>query len=150
MPSRYPPEAKPLEGKRSKKDSKSQSRIVTYAEPETSLRRRVARLVVSPPVIIPAVVLATIVVGFLVYYWTIFSRRIDNLLKGEVFTRSAGIYAAPKQLRVNETISEEEVIAFLKHAGYVEKGQQADNSRGRYIQNGVTVEVEPSSNSTVD
>jgi hypothetical protein len=29
--------------------------------------------------------------------WTVFSGRIDNLLKGEVFTRTAGIYAAPKQ-----------------------------------------------------
>ena len=43
--------------------------------------------------------------GVLIYYWTVFSGRIDNLLAGEVFTRSAGIYAAPKQLRVNETIS---------------------------------------------
>src|SRR5947207_1254842 len=150
MPSRYPPEAKPLEGKRSKKDSKSQSRFVTYAEPETSLRRRVARLVVSPPVIIPAVVLATIVVGFLVYYWTIFSRRIDNLLKGEVFTRSAGIYAAPKQLRVGQALTPEHLVELLKHAGYVEKTQQADQARGRYSLAEGNIDVEPSENITVE
>jgi penicillin-binding protein 1B len=86
----------------------------------------------------------------LIYYWTVFSHRIDNLLAGEVFTRSAGIYAAPKQLRINETISETDLIAFLKRAGYVEKKQQADTSRGRYVVNGTTLEIEPSSASSVD
>jgi penicillin-binding protein 1B len=86
----------------------------------------------------------------LVYYWTVFSNRIDNLLQGEVFTRSAGIYAAPKQLRVNEAFSEEELIAFLKRAGYVEKSQQADTNRGRFSQDGLAVEVEPSTASSVD
>jgi hypothetical protein len=41
------------------------------------------------------VFIGAIVLGVLIYYWTVFSRRIDNLLQGEVFTRSAGIYAAP-------------------------------------------------------
>ena len=100
--------------------------------------------------VIPVVFVSAIVIGILVYYWTVFSARIDNLLKGEVFTRSAGIYAAPKQLRVNESISEDELIAFLKRAGYVEKSAQADPARGRYTINGTAVDVEPSSASTVD
>src|SRR6266550_3739470 len=148
MPVRYPPNNQ-IPRVKSTRDSRK-SRLVAFAPPELSFRRRLQRRLFSAPVLIPIAFLAALVLGVLVYYWSIFSRRIDNLLKGEVFTRSAGIYASPKQLRVNETISEEEVIAFLKHAGYVEKGQQADNSRGRYIQNGATVEVEPSSNSTVD
>src|SRR6185369_8557736 len=104
----------------------------------------------SAPVIIPVVFIGAIVLGILIYYWTVLSRRIDNLLAGEVYTRSAGIYAAPKQLRVNETISEADLIAFLKRAGYVEKTQQADTSRGRYTANGTTVEIEPSGASSVD
>jgi penicillin-binding protein 1B len=96
------------------------------------------------------VFVSAIVFGILVYYWTVFSGRIDNLLKGEVFTRSAGIYAAPRQLRVNETISEDDVVAFLKRAGYVEKGTQADTARGRYLVNGLAVDVEPSGASSVD
>jgi penicillin-binding protein 1B len=123
---------------------------VAYAEPEKSLGRRILRRIFSAPVIIPLVFVGAVVFGVLIYYWTVFSSRIDNLLKGEVYTRSAGIYAAPKQLRVNESISEEELIAFLKRAGYVEKNQQADTARGRYLENGMTVDVEPSGNSTVD
>jgi penicillin-binding protein 1B len=104
----------------------------------------------SAPVIIPVVFVGAIVLGILIYYWTVFSRRIDHLLAGEVFTRTAGIYAAPKQLRVNETISLNEVVAFLKRAGYVEKSQQADTSRGRYEVNGTAIDVEPSGASSVD
>src|SRR6267142_5034945 len=126
MPARYPPETIPPAAKRSKKDLRSKSRIVAYAEPETSFRRRVVRRLVSPIVIIPVLVLATVVIGFLVYYWTVFSGRIDNLLKGEVFTRSAGIYAAPKQLRVGQGLTTQNLIDLLKHTGYVDKTQQAD------------------------
>ncbi|MDQ6652693.1 MAG: transglycosylase domain-containing protein, partial [Acidobacteriota bacterium] len=115
-----------------------------------SFRRRFVRRLFSPPVIIPIVLLTTLVVGCFVYYWTVFSGRIDNLLKGEIFTRSAGIYAAPKQLRVGQTITQENLIQFLKHSGYVEKAQQADKARGRYLQNGGSVDIDPSDSTTVD
>jgi len=147
MPVRYPPNQMPP-GKVSR-DPRT-GRLVAYVEPKKGLGRRILRRLFSAPVVIPVVFLSAIVLGILIYYWTVFSGRIDNLLQGEVFTRSAGIYAAPKQLRVNETISQEDLIAFLKRAGYVEKGQQADTSRGRYLQNGLTVDIEPSSASSVD
>ena len=108
------------------------------------------RRLFSASVIIPVVFISAIVLGILIYYWTVFSGRIDNLLAGEVYTRTAGIYAAPKQLRVNESISQADVIAFLKRAGYVEKSQQADTGRGRYAVNGTALDIEPSSASSVD
>jgi penicillin-binding protein 1B len=123
---------------------------VSYVETGPGFFRRLVRRLFSAPVIIPVVFISAIVLGVLIYYWTVFSGRIDNLLAGEVYTRTAGIYAAPKQLRVNETISQAEVIAFLKRAGYVEKSQQADTGRGRYAVNGTTLDIEPSSASSVD
>ena len=142
MPVRYPPSIPPPPHRK--------PHVVSYQERQPSFIRRLLRRLFSAPVIIPLVFIGAIVLGILIYYWTVFSRRIDNLLAGEVFTQSAGIYAAPKQLRVNETISEADLIAFLKRAGYVEKTQQADTSRGRYTANGSTLEVEPSSASSVD
>jgi len=142
VPVRYPPTNQPSPGRN--------PRVVSYVEHKPSFIRRFLRRLVSAPVIIPLVFIGAAVLGILIYYWTIFSHRIDNLLAGEVYTRSAGIYAAPKQLRVSETISEPDLIAFLKRAGYVEKTQQADTSRGRYAANGNTLEIEPSSASSVD
>ena len=147
MPVRYPPNEVP-QGRVSR-DPRT-SRLVSYAEPEQGFIRKTTRRLLSPIIVIPVVVIGAVVLGVLIYYWTIFSARIDNLLAGEVFTRSAGIYAAPKEVHVNESISPEQLIEYLKRAGYVEKAQQADNSRGRYSQNGGTLEIEPSSASSVD
>jgi penicillin-binding protein 1B len=108
------------------------------------------RHLLRPPVIIVTVFLATIAIGILGYYWWTFSGRIDQLLKGEIFTRSAGIYAAPKELHNGEDTSIDELTDYLKHAGYVEKGQQADTSRGRFLVNGTGVDIEPSTDAAVD
>lgn len=150
MPVRYPPEDKSPGGMRQKRDPRGRSRVVAYAEPEPSFKRRVLRRLLSPPVIIPIIAVATILTIFLAYYWVTFSRRIDTLLQGEVFTRSAGIYAAPKQLRVGQTVSQERLIESLKRTGYVEKSQQAEKTRGRYYVSGSIIDVEPSQNTVVD
>ncbi len=149
MPVRYPPPDRIPPVARGRNSSRL-VRVAAYEEAGTSLPRRVTRRLFSAPVIIPLALLAAIMVAILVYYWTIFSGRIDNLLRGEVFTRSAGIYAAPKQLRIGETLSQEDLIAYLKRAGYVEKGLQADTSRGMYAVDGGTIDVEPSGNAIVD
>ena len=150
MPVRHPPPDRIPTPLRGGKGQRPQARIVAYDEPGTGFSRRFVRLVLSPPVIVSLVFVAALVIGVLFYYWRVFSGRIDNLLKGEVFTRSAGIYAAPKLLRVGETLSQEDLIVFLKRAGYVEKGQQGDTVRGRYSFNGGNVDVEPSQDSSVD
>jgi len=91
--------------------------------------------------------------GFLglTYYWFEFSDRIDHrLLGGSVFTPSAGIYSAPKDLRVNENISMSELIDYLKSAGYIEKDSKADASRSRYsIDKGVLL-IEPGITGVID
>src|SRR6476469_6552244 len=147
MPVRYPPDNQ--HPRTTNRDLKT-PRVVSYVASRPSFVRRVLRRLLSAPVLIPLVFVTAIVFGILIYYWTVFSGRIDNLLAGEVFTRTAGIYAAPKQLHVNETISQADVITFLKRAGYVEKTQQADESRGRYSVNGASLDIEPSSASSVD
>src|SRR5215510_1351759 len=123
---------------------------IRYEEPKRSLGRRLLRLLTRPYIAIPAVVAIVLCATLLIYYWIIFSARIDNLLKGEVFTRSAGIYAAPKQIRAGQGISQDDLITYLKRAGYVERGQQAESSRGRYAVNGAALEIDPSGDAVVD
>src|SRR5437870_13061077 len=125
-------------------------RVVRYVEEPAPGFPRSLRFLLRPYIVIPAVLITAVVIGVFVYYWIIFSARIDNLLKGEVFTRSAGIYAAPKLIRSGQNISEDELTAYLKRTGYVERGQQAESARGRYSANGLTLEVEPGTDATVD
>lgn len=141
---RVPPVAKKSGGKRGR------PRIVKYQQPPVGFFRRWVKRIFRPPVVIALVFLTTITIGVLGYYWYVFSKRIDLLLNGEIYTRSAGIYAAPKQLFAGENLSEEELVSYLKRVGYVEKAQQADSARGRYNIKGEMVEVEPSTEMTVD
>jgi penicillin-binding protein 1B len=125
-------------------------RVIRYEEPPRSFWRRVLRILMRPYVAIPALVVLCLCATVLVYYWVVFSGRIDNLLQGEVFTRSAGIYAAPKQIRTGQNISQEDLIAYLRRAGYVERGQQAEVARGRYAIDGSFVDVQPGTDTMVD
>lgn len=125
-------------------------RFIRYEEPRRGFLRRLLRFLRRPYVIVPAALIAVAVVSVLVYYWIVFSGRIDNLLEGEVFTRSAGIYAAPKQIRAGQNISQDELLAYLKRAGYVERGQQGESSRGRYGIDGMTIQIDPGQDSMLD
>ena len=126
-------------------------RVVRYVEEAPpGFFRSLLSFLLRPYIVIPAVLVTAVVISVFVYYWIIFSARIDNLLKGEVFTRSAGIYAAPKQIRAGQNISEDDLVAYLKRAGYVERGQQAESARGRYALAGSTVEIDPGSDTIVD
>ena len=149
MPVRYP-QGKPPGGTRPPGARRPEAQIVSYAQPQPGRGRRFLRVLLSPYVLIPLAVVLALLVGTLIYYWTVFSARIDNLLAGEVYTRSAGIYAAPKQLRIGQPMTPERLVEFLKRAGYVEKTQQADKARGRYYFSPGFVDVEPSDNTTVD
>jgi len=125
-------------------------RVVRYEEPPRSFLRRFLRFLLRPYFVIPVLLGVVLVVTALSYYWIIFSARIDNLLKGEVYTRSAGIYAAPKQIRTGQNMSEDDLLAYLKRAGYVERGQQGDSARGRYVIDGTTVEIDPGQDAVLD
>jgi penicillin-binding protein 1B len=150
MSIRHPPEnsVPPVAGKKGGKARRP--RIVKYEQPPASFFRRWTKRIFRPPVIIALVFLTTVTIGVLGYYWYIFSKRIDALLNGEIYTRSAGIYAAPKQLFTGENLSVDDLVAYLKRVGYVEKSQQAESARGRYHVDGASVEVEPSADASVD
>lgn len=125
-------------------------RVIRYEEPRRGFARRLLRFFLRPYIVIPLVLIAGLSIAVLAYYWVAFSGRIDNLLRGDVFTRSAGIYAAPKMIRVGQAISEDDLIGYLKRSGYVERNQQADSARGRYTMSGSMVDVEPGPDSMVD
>jgi penicillin-binding protein 1B len=127
------------------------ARVVRFEQPPEGFFRRWRRRLLRPAVVIPLVFLTTLCVGVLGYYYWVFSERVDRLLRGEVFTRSAGVYAAPRQIRNGEGTTLDDLIGRLKRAGYVERTQQAETVRGRYqLTNAQSVEIEPSRDTVID
>ena len=77
MPVRYPPDNQYPQT--SNRDPRK-PRVVSYVESGPGFFRRLIRRLFSASVIIPVVFISAIVLGVLIYYWTVFSGRIDNLL----------------------------------------------------------------------
>ncbi len=121
-----------------------------YKAPKPPLYRRILRLVFNPLTI--GVFLFAFLGVFLtaMYFWFEYSDKIDQLLRGEVFTNTAGIYSAPKTLKTGEAISKEDLTAYLKSAGYIEKNAQADPSRSRYELKENEIEIEPGNTAVID
>ncbi|MBP7475643.1 MAG: PBP1A family penicillin-binding protein [Pyrinomonadaceae bacterium] len=126
-------------------------RASSYQAPPDSRSKRVLRKVFNVWTLAIAGIL--LVAGFLTltYFWFEFSDRIDRrLLSGEVFTASAGIYSAPKTLKVGEAINAQGLIEYLKSAGYIERNNQADASRSRYVFENDVLGIEPGLTGSID
>ena len=110
-----------------------QRRVTSYQAPPRSRFRRILRFFVTPWMITFSLVILLVCFLTFTYFWFEFSDRIDRrLLSGEIYTASAGIYSAPKLLKVGERTSLPQLIDYLKSAGYIEKNDKADQSRSRY------------------
>lgn len=126
-------------------------RVRSLKPPPASRFRRLMRLFFNPVTIALALIFTLGFFFVATYYWFDFSDQIDRrLLSGEIFTPSAGIYSAPKSLRVGESISMPELVDYLKSAGYIEKNDKADVSRSRYAVNGDTLNIEPGATGIID
>lgn len=122
-----------------------------YQAPPPPRWRRMLRYVWNGWTVSASLLIGLVVFLFLTYYWFDFSERIDQrLLSGEVFTASAGIYSAPKMIRVGGATTAGELIDYLKTAGYIERNGQADPSRSRYAMDNDVLAVEPGLTGTID
>jgi penicillin-binding protein 1B len=124
--------------------------FVKYQEPSPGILRRILKVFLKPPVLVTFILLSIASIAVLGYYYTVYSSQIDRRLAGEIFTRAAGIYAAPRQIRAGQSIGAEALVNTLKRAGYVEKLQQAEGSRGRFLLRGTQLDVEPSKDANMD
>ena len=124
--------------------------VKSFQQPSPGWFRRLLRMIFNPITISLSLFLILGVFLTLTYFWFEYSDRVDLLLRGEVFTRTAGIYSAPKTLRNGENITLEDLTAYLKSAGYIEKNQQADASRSRYLLMENALEIEPGRTALID
>lgn len=125
--------------------------IKTFKAPKPPLYKRFFRLIFNGYTVSFALLLVLGIFLTATYFWFEYSDIVDRkLLSGEVFTQNAGIYSAPKILRDGEAISLEELVNYLKSAGYIEKNNQADQSRSRYQLGENQILIEPGITGMID
>lgn len=114
------------------------------------LLRRIWRFLLSPYVLAPLSLVLLLTIGVFVYYYFRFTELIDAGLRGEMFVRSSGIYAAAPELRPGSSVKLNAVLTHLKRIGYLESGTTENEKRGRYSLRGNTLEIEPGTEAGVD
>jgi penicillin-binding protein 1B len=148
------PDYNPKNGTRSKlapKNWRGPRRVAAYQAPPRSRFSRFVHAVFNLWTLSLALVVLLAAFLTLTYYWFEFSDRIDRkLLTGEVYTPAAGIYSAPKILRSGEKTSMNELIDYLKTAGYIEKNARADATRSRYSVASGKLIIEPGFTAIID
>lgn len=114
------------------------------------VRRRSATRVNWRPLLVALVPVALVLGSVLVYYYQRYAAIIDAGLRGDIFVRSSGIYAAPLTLRVGAGMRPEALMQHLRQLGYAERDFAENEKRGSFIPRGKTVELHPSADSLID
>jgi penicillin-binding protein 1B len=101
-------------------------------------------------VLAPLLIIGLILIGALFYYYNRYSAIIDAGLRGDIFVRSSGIYAAPLTLRDNAGTRLNDVIAHLRKVGYQQTTPVANDKRGYYSVRNSTIDIYPGSDAKID
>src|SRR5215475_2647286 len=94
--------------------------------------KRVYYHATSRIVIAPLLIIGMILIGAAFYYYNRYSAIIDAGLRGDIFVRSSGIYAAPLTIRDGSVTRMNDVMAHLRKIGYQQGGPVANDKRGHY------------------
>lgn len=99
--------------------------------------RRVLRILFLLLVLVLAAIIAILSSSYLSY-----SKIVDARLASGYLTSRAGIYAAPRTLRVGQSLSQNGLLELLRRAGYIETNA-SDVWSGSFISQATSVEIHP-------
>jgi penicillin-binding protein 1B len=68
---------------------------------------------------------------------------VDRRMAGPIFNTAAKIFARPRVISVGDHSSEQEVVSYLRRAGYTEQGKENASPIGTFRLSGNAVEVTP-------
>ncbi|MEP7272103.1 MAG: PBP1A family penicillin-binding protein [Acidobacteriota bacterium] len=126
-------------------------RVSSTFHPRSKPRsRRILNFLVSPYLLVPLALLLLVGSGVLTYYYYRYTELIDAGLRGDIFVRSSGIYAAPPELRSGASMKMNSIVAHLRRIGYVEGGSHENERRGQYAIRGAAIEIRPGSEARAD
>src|SRR5262245_34837395 len=103
-------------------------------------------------VIAPLLILGMILIGAAFYYYNRYSAIIDAGLRGDIYVRSARIYAAPLSIRDGSGTRMTDVLNHLKKVGYQQQqgAAVANSNRGYYSTRNNSMDIHPGNDAKID
>ena len=81
--------------------------------------------------------------GVFSFYYSKYSKIVDERIRRPIFNEPAQIYAAPDQVNVGEKWTAAAILANLRGAGYVPQGSAEQSKVGSYSLHGASIDVKP-------
>ncbi len=85
-------------------------------------------------------IVATVTLGVFAWYYVKYQKIVDRRMSGRIFSNAAKIYAAPREVRLGQSITNQEIAAQLRRAGYTDTG---DSRIGAYRLLNGGIEITP-------
>jgi penicillin-binding protein 1B len=92
-------------------------------------------------------VLIAIGMGVFIHYYSVYSKMIDERLRGGPYSTTARIFAAPTAIAVGDKTSPSDIAATLRHAGY---NENRANPTGSYSVQADSIDIFPGADSYFD
>jgi penicillin-binding protein 1B len=100
------------------------------------------RKIIFRSILAAVAILTLTATAFLIHSYISYSKLVDERLANGYLTSRAGIYAAPRELRVGQKLSRDGLVALLRRAGYIEKNA-SDVWSGSFTAQANSVEIRP-------
>src|SRR5215510_12036625 len=113
-------------------------------KPKPSKREKVTNFFRSPLFKVLLSIFLFFFIGtsaFVLYYYNYYSRIIDRKLSGEVFKKTAQVYAAPFRVYPGQKLTPDEVVMRLQRAGFETTDREGDD--GSYQINANKISIKP-------
>jgi len=85
--------------------------------------------------------------GVFIHFYNVYSKMIDERLRGGPYSTTARIFAAPGAIAVDDRTSPSEIAALLRHAGY---NENRTNPVGSYTVQADSIDIFPGADSYFD
>ncbi len=89
-------------------------------------------------------IVASVVLGVFAWSYVKYQKIVDRRMSGRIFNNAGKIYAAPKEVHLGQSISNQEIAAQLRRAGYTDKGDSRIGSY-RLLNGGIEITPGPES-----
>jgi len=105
-----------------------------------------ARWLLQPQFLIAAGILAVLFFAVVIFYYNKFATEIDTRLAQKSIENSVSLYTAPLKLSAGNTIVYDDLIEYLKSAGYQERAVSNGSGTAWFEVSGNTITVMPDAN----
>ncbi len=128
-----------IQERRHRRIIKKAGQVFKHGAHAARLRKR--RLVIQA-IIAAFVITIGSAITFLSLSYISYSKIVDARLANGYLTSRAGIYAAPRTLRVGQTLTRDGLVTLLRRAGYIESSA-SDVWNGSFIAQEDSIEIRP-------